>query len=97
MKDITIIGGGPAGLFALFYSGMRGPILSSISSQREALHAVTVDAIIHLEKNAEACSYKNCMRSLESNVVARNISDGFRKAVRCQEFFDRKVRKLNHP
>src|SRR3979411_1505144 len=24
MKDITIIGGGPAGLFALFYAGMRG-------------------------------------------------------------------------
>src|SRR5260221_5905515 len=23
-KDITIIGGGPAGLFALFYAGMRG-------------------------------------------------------------------------
>ena len=24
MKDITIIGGGPTGLFALFYAGMRG-------------------------------------------------------------------------
>src|SRR5215218_5690472 len=24
MRDITIIGGGPAGLFALFYAGMRG-------------------------------------------------------------------------
>ncbi|MEO7713970.1 MAG: NAD(P)/FAD-dependent oxidoreductase, partial [Gemmatimonadaceae bacterium] len=24
LKDITIIGGGPAGLFALFYAGMRG-------------------------------------------------------------------------
>src|SRR6476619_1384825 len=24
MKDITVIGGGPAGLFALFYAGMRG-------------------------------------------------------------------------
>ena len=23
-RDITIIGGGPAGLFALFYAGMRG-------------------------------------------------------------------------
>src|SRR5476649_1044394 len=24
IKDITIIGGGPAGIFALFYAGMRG-------------------------------------------------------------------------
>src|SRR6478609_1511086 len=24
IKDITIIGGGPTGLFALFYAGMRG-------------------------------------------------------------------------
>ena len=24
LKDITIIGGGPAGIFALFYAGMRG-------------------------------------------------------------------------
>lgn len=24
MKDITIIGGGPAGLFASFYAGLRG-------------------------------------------------------------------------
>ena len=24
MEDVTIIGGGPAGLFASFYSGLRG-------------------------------------------------------------------------
>src|SRR5260221_10702770 len=32
-KDITIIGGGPAGLFALFYAGMRGasaPIVDAL-------------------------------------------------------------------
>jgi thioredoxin reductase (NADPH) len=33
MKDITVIGGGPAGLFALFYAGMRGaaaPIVDAL-------------------------------------------------------------------
>ena len=29
MEDVTIIGGGPAGLFASFYSGLRGCQLES--------------------------------------------------------------------
>src|SRR6266852_2845347 len=37
------------------------------------------------------------MRSLESNVIARDIPDGFRKPVRRQEFLDREMRKLNDP
>ena len=30
--DITVIGGGPAGLFASFYAGMRGVSLKIIES-----------------------------------------------------------------
>ena len=36
MKDITIIGGGPTGLFALFYAGMRGSSAQIIDPQRKA-------------------------------------------------------------
>ncbi|PYP77464.1 MAG: ferredoxin--NADP(+) reductase [Gemmatimonadetes bacterium] len=35
MKDITIIGGGPAGLFALFYAGMRGATAQIIDALPE--------------------------------------------------------------
>jgi ferredoxin/flavodoxin---NADP+ reductase len=44
MKDITIIGGGPTGLFALFYAGMRGATaqiidaLPELGGQLAALH-----------------------------------------------------------
>src|SRR5260221_7063001 len=31
-KDITIIGGGPAGLFALFYAGMRGASAQNVDA-----------------------------------------------------------------
>src|SRR6267154_4372416 len=37
------------------------------------------------------------MCSFEPNVIARDISDGFRKPVHRQEFLDRKMRKLNDP
>ena len=33
--------------------GMRGPVLSSVSSQRGVVDAVTVDAIVQSEKNAK--------------------------------------------
>ena len=33
MKDVTIIGGGPAGLFASFYSGLRGMSVRIIDVQ----------------------------------------------------------------
>src|SRR6476646_2752790 len=36
MKDITIIGGGPAGLFALFYAGMRGASAQIVDALPEA-------------------------------------------------------------
>lgn len=35
MKDITIIGGGPAGLYASFYAGMRGMSVRLIDVQQE--------------------------------------------------------------
>src|SRR4051794_12982115 len=35
-KDITIIGGGPAGLFALFYAGMRGASAQIVDALPEA-------------------------------------------------------------
>lgn len=35
-KDVTIIGGGPAGLFALFYSGMRGVSAQIVDALPEA-------------------------------------------------------------
>jgi thioredoxin reductase (NADPH) len=36
MKEITIIGGGPAGLFALFYAGMRGASAQIIDALPQA-------------------------------------------------------------
>ena len=36
LKDITIIGGGPTGLFALFYAGMRGATAQIIDALPEA-------------------------------------------------------------
>ena len=33
MEDVTIIGGGPAGLFASFYSGLRGMSVRIIDVQ----------------------------------------------------------------
>src|SRR5689334_11149840 len=36
IKDITIIGGGPTGLFALFYAGMRGVTAQIIDALPEA-------------------------------------------------------------
>ncbi|HZI42751.1 MAG TPA: NAD(P)/FAD-dependent oxidoreductase, partial [Gemmatimonadaceae bacterium] len=36
IKDITIIGGGPTGLFALFYAGMRGMTAQIIDALPEA-------------------------------------------------------------
>jgi len=36
LKDITIIGGGPAGLFALFYAGMRGASAQIVDALPEA-------------------------------------------------------------
>src|SRR5438132_7194839 len=36
MKDITIIGGGPTGLFALFYAGMRGVTAQIIDALPDA-------------------------------------------------------------
>src|SRR6266403_971994 len=79
------------------YSRMRGPVLSSVLSQREALDAVTVNPIVQSEENTKTCLRKNRMRSLEANVIARDISDGFHKPLFCQEFLDRKMRKLNDP
>ena len=35
MKDVTIIGGGPAGLFASFYSGLRGMDVRIIDVQEK--------------------------------------------------------------
>src|SRR5216684_6543115 len=76
---------------------MRGPVLSSVLGQREVLDAVTVNTIVQSEENTKACLCKNRMRSLKSNVIPRDISHGLRKPVRCQEFLDRKMRKLDHP
>ena len=36
IKDITIIGGGPTGLFALFYAGMRGVTAQIVDALPEA-------------------------------------------------------------
>ena len=76
---------------------MTGPVLSSISSQWEVLDVVTVNAIVQSEKDTKACLCKDRMRSLELNVILRDISDGFRKPSRCQEFLDGEVRKLGDP
>src|ERR1700733_10177712 len=73
---------------------MRRPVLSSISSQWEALDADKVNAIVQLEEDAKACLCKNRMRSFESNVITRDISDGFRKPVCRQKFLDGKMREL---
>ncbi|NJP37760.1 NAD(P)/FAD-dependent oxidoreductase [Alkalicoccus luteus] len=35
MKDVTIIGGGPAGLYATFYSGLRGMSVTLIEAQAQ--------------------------------------------------------------
>lgn len=35
MKDVTIIGGGPAGLYASFYAGLRGMDVRIVDVQRE--------------------------------------------------------------
>ena len=50
------------------------------------------DILPHLPRQS-----KDRMRGLESNVIARDISDGFRKPIRRQEFFDGEMRKLNNP
>src|ERR1700755_2092375 len=76
---------------------MRRPVLSHVSSQREALDVVAVNAIIESEEGAKTCLCKNRMRSLESNVITRDISDGLYEPVRRQEFLDGKMRKLNDP
>ena len=76
---------------------MRGPILSSVSSQREVLDIVTVNTIVQSEEDAKACLYENRMRCLESNVISRDISDGLRQSVRRQEFLDGEMRKLDDP
>ena len=76
---------------------MRGPVLSSVSSQRELVDIVTVNAIVQSEEDAKTCLCKDRMRGLESNVIVRDISDGFRKSVRRQEFLDGEMRKLDDP
>src|SRR5258708_2115831 len=65
---------------------MRGPVLSSVSSQREVLDVVAVTAIVQSEENVKACLCKDRMRGLESNVIARDVSDGLRKPVCRQKF-----------
>ncbi|MDY3278252.1 MAG: NAD(P)/FAD-dependent oxidoreductase, partial [Staphylococcus chromogenes] len=35
MKDVTIIGGGPAGLYASFYAGLRGMDVQIIDAQEK--------------------------------------------------------------
>jgi hypothetical protein len=47
--------------------GVRGPVLSSVSSEWESLDIVT--AIVELEENAETCLCKDRMRRLELNVI----------------------------
>jgi hypothetical protein len=48
---------------------MRGQVLSSVSSQRESLDVVTVNAIVELEENAKACLCKDRMRRLKMDVI----------------------------
>ena len=76
---------------------MCGPVLSSVSSQREVLYLVTVHTIVQSEEDAKACLCKNRMSSLKSNVIPRDISDGLGKPVCRQKFFDGEVRKLDDP
>jgi thioredoxin reductase (NADPH) len=38
LHDITIIGGGPTGLFAAYYAGFRGLTASSIACQSLAVN-----------------------------------------------------------
>ena len=54
-KDITIIGAGPVGLYALFYAGMRGVSAQVIDALPQAggqLAALYPETLIFDEKHA---------------------------------------------
>jgi hypothetical protein len=53
-----------------------------MGSPLRLLDVVTVNTIVQSEEDAEACFHKNRMRSFESNMIARDVSDGLHKAVR---------------
>ena len=70
MKDITIIGGGPAGLFALFYAGMRGAIGAdrrrAAGARRSARRALSREIHLRRRRLSRRCWRRiSCGRSRE--------------------------------
>src|SRR5260370_15403979 len=74
---------------------MRLPVPTSIERQWEVLDLVTVNVIAQSEDGAEACLCKDRMGSLKLNMIVRDISNGSRKSIRHQGFFDGEMRKLH--
>ena len=74
---------------------MGVPVPSGVAKQREVLEHVKIIGS-ELEEGAKAGSYKNRMSGIESNVIARRVSDGFHEPLCSQKFLDGKMRKLNN-
>jgi hypothetical protein len=75
---------------------MVDPVSGSVLDKGNVTDINLANVIAQSEKNAQAGLHEDCMCRLEDYVITGNIPTRTGQPIRCEEFFDGKMRELYH-